>query len=109
MSYGNEKTTVEKYFSLEFPYLLSREQRELGMKCGDFAEFLGISVESLENYRNNSVLPRSDTLFKIISKLRIEFVQDLLLTAGITWANPCASNQNQREMDASIIEKRGLK
>lgn len=108
MSYGNGNTTVEKYFAMEFPYLLAREQRERGLKCGEFASYLGISVESLEDYRNDGAIPRSDTLWKIISKCSPEFIADLLLTAGIQAQYSITSNQNKPSSDTPTVEKVGI-
>ncbi len=107
MSYGKGNTTVEKYFAMEFPYLLQREQRERGMKCGEFAEHLGISVESLEDYRNRGALPRSDTLIKIISKCSIEFMADILATAGLSDKYSIINTPARQENSQPEIENGG--
>jgi transcriptional regulator with XRE-family HTH domain len=109
MSYGNGNTTVEKYFAQEFPYLLMREQRNRGTKCAEFAAYLGISLESLENYRNGISVPRADTLIKIISKCSVEFLADVIAIAGLHDKYSIVSSGNNRATGISIVASRNNK
>lgn len=83
MSYGKQKTTVEEDFKYWFERHLKREQRQMNLTDGAFAEHLGISAESLYDYYNKGTIPASTTLIKIISKCSIEFLADIIATAGL--------------------------
>ena len=107
MSYGKENTTVEKYFAEEFPFLIAREQRQHNAKSIDFAAYLGISVESLEDYRHGRSLPRADTLIKIINKCSIEFMADVIATAGLHDKYSIISNSNEPERQQPPIARGG--
>ena len=97
MSYGKEKTTVEEYYKDSFPRLLNREQRKLGFTNGRYAEHLGISVESLEDYYNKGTLPGSATLIKIMSKLTVDFLADIIAAAGLHDRYSIISNDTMAE------------
>lgn len=105
MSHEKAKPTVEEYFAEEFPYLLMREMRYMDMKRERFAEYLGVSVEQLDQYRSGKGIPRSDTLIKIMSKLRVEFLADIFATVGIHDKYSIISNTNKLETGISIVEK----
>ncbi len=109
MSYGKRNEAVEQYFAHEFPYLLAKDKRRLGLNNTEFAEYLAISLESLENYLNGASVPRSDTLIKILSKCSIEFLADIFATTGLHDKYAIVSRASERETGISIIEKRNAK
>ena len=106
MSYDKQSTAVEQYFSSEFSYLIMREMRTLKMQRQEFADHVNISVETLDNWRNGTSVPRSDTLMKLFSKLSNEFVVDVIATAGIYDRLSIASTLAKRETGISIVANR---
>lgn len=106
MSYEKQSTAVEQFFSSEFPYLIMKEMRRMAMQRQEFAEYLGQSVETLDNWRNGVSIPRSDTLMKLFSKLSAEFAIDIIATAGMSNRLSITSHINRPESGVSIVANR---